>query len=83
VLGNTIRGESAYALQISFFTSATPSAIANTLEANDVSDHISTTTDVFLDVNAADTLLCDQVGSLADNGTGTRIETTCPSGKTR
>jgi hypothetical protein len=83
VLGNTIRGDSAYALQISFFTSATPSAIANTFEANDVSNHISATTDIFLDVNAADALLCDQVGSLVDNGTGTRIETTCPSSRMR
>jgi len=83
VLGNTIRGESAYALQIGVAVSATPSAVANTIEANDVSDHVSTTTDIFLDVNAANTLLCNQVGSLVDNGTGTQTETNCTSSKTR
>lgn len=83
VLGNKIRGESAYALQIGVAVSATPSAIANTLNANDISDHASTTSDIFLDVNASDTLLCGQVGSVVDNGVGTRIAAGCPSGKTR
>lgn len=80
---NTVRGDGAYALQVSFFTQGTPPAVENTFEENIVDTFDAGTSDIFLDVNASLTTLCDQPGSLVDHGSGTVAQSQCISPKTR
>jgi hypothetical protein len=78
VADNEIKGDGAYALQIGFFDQSTPaSAIGNEFADNKVRDFSPAVSDIFFDVNAADTVLCDQAGSLNDNGVGTKITSQC------
>lgn len=83
VANNTIHGNSAYALQIVVGVSSIPSAIGNTFEDNSVADFSPGTSDVFLDINAADTILCNQPGTVVDNGSGTIVTARCPSHRAR
>ncbi|MEO7041663.1 MAG: right-handed parallel beta-helix repeat-containing protein [Gemmatimonadaceae bacterium] len=78
VANNTIHGNGAYALQIAVAVSPPPSAIGNTFEDNSVADFSPATSDVSLDINAAETVLCNQPGTVVDNGIGTIVTARCP-----
>jgi Right handed beta helix region len=78
VADNEIRGDGAYALQIGLAALDLPaSAVGNTFKANAVDRFTQTVGDVFLDINAADTVLCDQRGTVVDNGSDTQIVSYC------
>lgn len=78
VADNEIKGDGAYALQIGFFDQSTPAtAIGNKFVDNKVRDFSPAVSDIFFDVNAADTVLCDQAGSLDDKGIGTKLTSHC------
>ena len=75
---NIISGDGAYALQVSTAVSQAPAtAVANEFIDNSVRGFRATTADIFLDINATETVLCHQQGSLIDNGTDTKNESNC------
>ena len=78
VAQNTISGDGSYALQVSTAVSQTPAtAVANEFIDNSVDQFGATNSDIFLDINATETVLCHQRGSLIDNGSDTKKETGC------
>jgi hypothetical protein len=77
VARNVVRGSGFAALAV--FTGFFPedSALGNILQLNDVGAFDASEADIFLDVVATNTVLCNQKGSLEDNGTGTRVTHDC------
>jgi hypothetical protein len=70
---NRIDGDGAHALQITAGLFPEEESHSNTFARNRIDGFASAVSDVFLDVNAIDTVLWCQEGSLIDLGTGTRI----------
>lgn len=78
VADNEIQGDGSYALQIANAAYDLPaSAVGNTFRRNDVNKFAPTVSDVYLDTNSADTVLCDQRGSVVDNGSDTQVVSHC------
>jgi hypothetical protein len=72
VKDNTIRGNGGMALQIGLYASAIPnSAVGNAFIEHDVGRFSPVIADIYLDINASNTQLCDQPGGLIDNGSNT------------
>lgn len=78
VAGNFIHGDGTYALQVSALAADTPaSAVGDSFELNDIRGFRAAVADIFLDVIAANTVLCRQPGTVIDNGSNTRVTSEC------
>jgi hypothetical protein len=73
LVGNSVRGDGSYGLQVSFADSPADETVGDQLVDNDPKDFHAAGADVFLDVNSRNTLVRGECRKVLDLGTGNSV----------